>query len=43
MDELHEASVMQTKIGRDEYHAGLGVRYENAEAYRAAVNARGDE
>jgi len=42
MDELHEATVIQTKIALDEYHAGLGVRYENAEAYLAAVDARGD-
>jgi len=43
MDELNEATAIQTKIALDEYHAGLGVRYENAEAYLAAVDARGDE
>jgi PHD/YefM family antitoxin component YafN of YafNO toxin-antitoxin module len=43
MDELNEAAVIQAKIALDEYHAGLGTRYENAEAYLAAVNARGDE
>ncbi len=43
MDELNEATMIHTKIALEEYHAGLGVRYENAEAYLAAVEARGDE
>lgn len=43
MDELDEATAIQIKIALDEYHAGLGVRYENAEAYLAAVDARDDE
>ncbi len=42
IEEVDAANAIQTKIALDEYHAGLGMRYTNAEEYLAAVDARDD-
>lgn len=42
IEDLDAANAIQTKIALDEYHAGLGTRYTNAEEYLAAVDARDD-